>query len=97
MKKALLLASMLAVTLGGCRPMSLYMTEPSGPPEYKLGWEDGCDTGLGSVAGIMNKFAFGFKKRPELADNELYKTAWNEGFSYCRWANDPTDKSTWAN
>lgn len=95
--RKVLLAALLASALSACRPVSLYFTEPSGPPEYKLGWEDGCDTGLGSVTGGINKFVFGFRKRPELADNELYKTAWNEGFSYCRWANDPIEKSTWAN
>lgn len=32
----------------------------------------------------MDKMTFGFKKRPELGNNELYKQAWNEGFTYCR-------------
>jgi hypothetical protein len=35
----------LFVTASACRPPSLYMIEPSGPPEYKLGWEDGCEDG----------------------------------------------------
>ena len=29
---------------------------------------------------------FGFKKRPEMGNNELYKQAWNEGFTYCRFS-----------
>ena len=71
--------------------------EPSGPPEYKLGWQDGCDSGLSSQGGMLMKMAYGFKKRPEMGDNELYKTAWNEGFSYCRFSLDPVDKSNWYN
>lgn len=83
--------------LGGCRPVSLYMVDPAGPPEYKLGWEDGCDSGLSAQGGMVAKMAYGFKKRPEMADNELYKTAWNEGFTYCRFSLDPVDKSQWFN
>lgn len=98
MKKTLLRTLILgALLLSGCRPLSLYVDGPSGPPEYKLGWEDGCDTGLSVEGGMVGKAAFGFKKRPELGDNELYKTAWNEGFSYCRFSLDPVDKNTWFN
>lgn len=86
---------MVAAGLMSCRPPSLYFTDPSGPPEYKLGWEDGCDTGLAAAGSMVERMAFGFKKRPELADNELYKTAWNEGFTYCRFATDPVDKGSW--
>ena len=32
--------------LAGCRPLWLQTVDPTGPPEYQLGWEDGCDTGL---------------------------------------------------
>ena len=92
-----ILSLILITAIAGCRPLSLYGIKPQGTPEYKLGWEDGCDTGLGSVAGGINKYAFGFRKRPEFASNELYNTAWNEGFSYCRWSNDAVDKSGWSN
>lgn len=81
--------------LAACRPPSLYLVNPSGPPEYKLGWEDGCDTGLAAAGTMFDRMVYGFKKRPELGDNDLYKTAWNEGFTYCRFATDPVDKGTW--
>lgn len=98
MNRTLRLALLLSVTaLASCRPVSLYMVDPSGPPEYKLGWEDGCDSGLAAQGGMVAKMAYGFKKRPEMADNELYKTAWNEGFTYCRFSLDPVDKSQWFN
>ena len=83
--------------LGGCRPTSLYFVDPAGPADYKLGWEDGCDSGVSAQGGIVSKMIYGFKKRPELGDNELYKSAWNEGFTYCRFSLDPTGKSTWDN
>ncbi len=92
----LAISALLSVTLlASCRPPSLYMVQPSGPPEYKLGWEDGCDTGLAAAGSLLDRMVYGFKKRPELGDNDLYKTAWNEGFTYCRFATDPVDKGSW--
>lgn len=85
MKPVLVAISLLLLT-ASCRPMDLYYVEPSGPPEYQLGWQDGCDTGLSAEGGIMYKLMYGFRKRPEMGDNELYKSAWNEGFTYCRFS-----------
>jgi hypothetical protein len=95
LRSLLLLSTLLMVA--SCRPPSLYFVQPSGPPEYKLGWEDGCDTGLAAQGGMVAKAAYGYKKRPELLDNSLYNTAWNEGFTYCRFSLDPVDKSQWFN
>lgn len=76
----------LVVVLGGCRPLMLNMVDPSGPPEYRLGWEDGCDSGLSAEGGWEYKMMYGFKKRPEMSTNEQYKQGWNEGFTYCRFS-----------
>jgi len=94
--RQLILIALVLVT-ASCRPLSLYMVQPPGPPEYKLGWEDGCDTGLAAQGGMVAKAAYGFKKRPEYIDSSLYNTAWNEGFTYCRFSLDPVDKSQWFN
>ena len=75
------------------RPASIYFVEPQGPAEYKLGWEDGCDSGLSSISPAIYKMAFGFRKRPEFYNNQLYQTAWNEGFSYCRFASGEVGKN----
>ena len=65
----------------------LQTVSPSGPPEYRLGWEDGCDSGVSAEdSGLFYKYTLGFKKRPELAGEEQYKAGWNEGFSYCRFS-----------
>ena len=76
----------LALALSGCKPLWLNFVSPSGPPEYQLGWEDGCDSGISAEGGWADKMMLGFKKRPEMAANEQYKQAWNEGFSYCRFS-----------
>lgn len=84
--KQVLMVIIVLVFAGACRPVDLYYVEPSGPPEYQLGWQDGCDTGLSAEGGFMYKMMYGFRKRPEMGDNELYKSAWNEGFTYCRFS-----------
>lgn len=93
--RTLVLATLLLTA--ACRPPSLYLVEPSGPPEYKLGWEDGCDSGVAAQGGMVPKAAYGFKKRAELYDNTTYASGWNEGFTYCRFSLDPVDKSQWFN
>ncbi len=85
MKKYLVISA-LALTLSGCKPLWLSFVDPPGPPEYKLGWEDGCDSGMSAEGGWADKMMHGFKKRPEMAANDQYKQAWNEGFTYCRFS-----------
>lgn len=85
MKKIIAIA-LLTLIVTGCRPSGLLFTNPQGPPEYKLGWEDGCDSGVSAEGNWMDKLAYGFKKRPEMAANDQYKQAWNEGFTYCRFS-----------
>ena len=87
----------LACMVASCRPPTLYMVGSSGPKEYQLGWEDGCDSGLAAQGGAIYKAAYGFKKRPEMSDNPMYTAAWNDGFTYCRFSLDPVDKSQWFN
>lgn len=78
---------LLALGLAACRPLWMQTVTPSGPPEYRLGWEDGCDSGVSAEdAGPVYKMLLGFKKRPEMAGEDQYKAGWNEGFSYCRFS-----------
>jgi len=92
MRKMYLISLGLLALTGGCRPMWLNTIDPPGPPEYKLGWEDGCDTGLSAEGEWYYKAMYGFKKRPEMASNEQYKTGWNEGFTYCRFSLDTSQQ-----
>lgn len=87
LRRMVILVAMMGV-VASCRPLNFLYVEPKGPPEYKLGWQDGCDSGLSSHSGFMYKILYGFRKRPEFGNNSLYKSAWNEGFSYCRFSLD---------
>jgi hypothetical protein len=56
-------------------------TMPPGPPEYRVGFHEGCDAGY-SYAGSP------FYQQVELtqppASNELYAAGWQEGFARCQ-------------
>ncbi len=78
-----MLAGSLLLT-ASCRPLALYGVGPEGPAEYKLGWEDGCDTGISADSPVFYKAIYGYKKRPEMGANPLYTQGWNDGFTYCR-------------
>ncbi len=89
--------SVALIALSGCRPFWVQTVTPDGPPEYVLGWEDGCDSGLSAEGSWDYKLMFGFKKRPEMASSDQYKQGWNEGFSYCRfsYAASKGDSENW--
>jgi hypothetical protein len=91
-----IIVALLAVS--GCRPFSLWTVDPAGPPEYQLGWEDGCDSGLSAESeGLTYRLLYGFKKRPEMSSNDQYKQGWNEGFTYCRFVLDTEQgAATWS-
>lgn len=96
MKHTQMVAGLVFVILGtaSCRPIELYYVKPAGAPEYQLGWQDGCDSGLSAEGGLVNKMLYGFKKRPEMGNSEQYKQGWNEGFTYCRFVlakNEPLE------
>jgi hypothetical protein len=78
-----LVAACAALAIG-CRPLPYYIEKPEGPPDYQLGWQDGCDSKLSQSPGFY-KMMYGFKKRPEMIDNNLYNQGWSNGFFYCAW------------
>lgn len=82
----LIIIAILSLGLASCRPFMLNYISPEGPPEYQLGWQDGCDSGLSAEGDYIYKTMYGFKKRPEMAENETYKQGWGEGFTYCRFS-----------
>lgn len=86
MIKAFVVSISLFALTGCMMPLSLWFSQPEGPAEYQLGWQDGCDTGLSAQGGYLYRAVYGFKKRPEMIENDLYKQGWNEGFTYCRYA-----------
>ena len=60
MKKLVALV-LLVIAVSGCRPLYLQTVEPTGPAEYQLGWEDGCDTGISAYGAYYYQLMYGFK------------------------------------
>ena len=92
MKRKLTIALTLALLTTSCKPLPFYWITPEGPPEYVQGFEDGCDSGVAAAGGIWYKWIYKFKKDPTKLNNGLYKQGWNEGFSYCRFNLNSTQK-----
>lgn len=67
------------------KPYALDLTPPAGPPEYEIGWTDGCESGSNSYANDFYKLtrAFTFRQDPKLRNNRMYYQAWKDAFLYC--------------
>jgi len=81
--KPKLIIFIFLTTLGlmGCKRPLFLDDVPPGPPVYKQGWADGCETALDVIAGtrLWNKF----KQDPKLVKNPMYYKVWHDSFWYC--------------
>lgn len=58
--------------------------DESAPPEWKLGWQHGCESGLSAYGNNYYKTLYKFKQDVSMIKNEYYFKAWNDGFNFCR-------------
>lgn len=58
--------------------------EPDGPPDFKKGWHDGCETGLGTMTTNYYKTFYKFKQDYRMINNKMYYQAWKDSYQYCR-------------
>lgn len=55
------------------------------PPDYKRGWQDGCESGLGSsYTNSWYKTFHSYKKDIRMLSNQMYVVGWDDGNRYCR-------------
>lgn len=66
------------------RPWRMAET-PEGTPEFRKGWEDGCETGMGAYGNDTYKMIYTYKQDFTLIDNPEYYRAWKDAYTYCRW------------
>lgn len=71
---------------GFYNPITLKMTVPDGPPEYKAGWYAGCKTG-GSMGNFANNWVYR-KGSPDFGSgvyqhDSVYQTGWGQGYYAC--------------
>ncbi len=57
---------------------------PPGPPNFKQGWKDGCETGISATANQYQKMFYKFKQDSALAQDPTYYTGWKTAFDYCQ-------------
>ena len=68
------------------RPFSLNINPPPGTPQFRLGWQHGCESALSGVNTTANLMAgtHRYYINGQLwNENERYKTAWNDAYNYC--------------
>jgi len=58
--------------------------EESAPPEYKLGWQQGCASGISVYGNNYYKSMYKFQQDLSMIKNEYYFKAWNDSFNFCR-------------
>lgn len=84
---------LLMISLSACswRPQvgppwaqKLLTQGPEGPPLFKQGWRDGCETGISATSNLYQKYFYKFKQDSTLARDPVYYTGWKNGFSYCQ-------------
>ncbi len=68
---------------GGSSPLFMNVDQP-GPPEYKAGWKDGCQSGLATYGSVFYKAQYSFYQNYSMMNNPAYVAAWHESFDYCR-------------
>lgn len=69
--------------VGSFFQQDLLQEAPPGPTKFKLGWRDGCDTGISASGNQMHKFYYKFTQKYELVDDNVYYTGWKVGYNFC--------------
>lgn len=74
----------ICLAASACKPITMTMMKPEGPPDYIEGWQHGCDSGIQVGGTILQKMFYKYYKDPSKLDNAMYKMGWAEGFTVCR-------------
>lgn len=93
MKRSIGVLLISVLVLSGCynvpdklKPMSsiFNMVPKDAPNNYKIGWKDGCETGLASMTNSFYKKFYTFRQNQKLRTNSLYYKAWQDSFMWCK-------------
>jgi hypothetical protein len=80
---SLLLASCAAAATKPMCDLTVSYDE-SAPPEWKLGWQHGCESGLSAYGNNYYKTLYKFHQDITMIKNEYYFKAWTDAFNFCR-------------
>lgn len=86
--KQLLITIFVCTLLSSCgwKPVPLWLggPDPRASDAYKLGWEDGCESGMAAYGNLMYKTLHSYRFDKEMARNPEYARAWRDSYGYCR-------------
>lgn len=79
------------ILLGGCSqnpftepaPIALETKLNYGPQEFRIGYQDGCESALSAYGNTYMKTIYTLKKRPEYQYNNMYNQVWRDAWNYC--------------
>lgn len=54
-----------------------------GPPEYRAGYHDGCQTAMSVYGNTMMKTMYKLSYHSEYANNKMYNQIWKDSWNYC--------------
>lgn len=78
---------MLLLLATACNPGRVMKNEmpKDAPPDYQRGWQDGCESGLGSsYTNTWYKTFHAYRKDNRMLTNPMYVVGWDDGNRYCR-------------
>ena len=91
MRFSLIISVLLVLCTTSCslfnNPGRVMMKEmpKNAPPDYKKGWGDGCESGLGSAyTNSWYKTFHSYRKDLRMLTNQMYVVGWDDGNRYCR-------------
>lgn len=65
------------------KPILLETELSYGPPPYKQGYQDGCESALGAYGNSMQRTYYGLRKTAEYQDNRMYNQVYKDAWAYC--------------
>jgi hypothetical protein len=83
---------LLVLCATGCTKQNFYKPKPAGisgpqkdaPEDYTKRWNDGCESGMGTMTTTYSKTFYGYKLDTNLITNAEYYRAWRDAYTYCR-------------
>ena len=70
--------------IGFNQPLTIRMTVPDGPPEFKAAWYAGCKSALASSKTFSNTFIYDYEFGSGVYQHDpVYQTVWAQAYFNC--------------
>lgn len=86
-----ILLALSVLLLAGCtgnfitkpKPLLLETEISYGPPEYRQGYQDGCESALAAYGNSYQKSFYSLQKNAGYQNNRMYNQVWKDSWAYC--------------